>query len=531
MIGTSPPACNSNLAVDAHATRLLLEKSPPEACVDSSLGPYVTSVLRRAPGNAATDDLIELLESHCQITSDVAREILSDVSLAVRTGDIPDKSGGVTRGRSRSKSLGAEPDAYEYNVQFLGTVLEDSSLDMGHSSPSIISPSSGSPNLLLDASRSSCLLVGERSRAKERSVTFDETLPSQQMSYEPLELGTSSSDWLSMSSIPPTDSAIIDLDAQEFEPALEGILGALDLEGEDENLTQQTRHSQDTYSNDAGGDIQGGELRAGNTAGDTLKKNSTSSKHSSRKHGKKSKQEANDLAAMLFRPSRPRSNSLQEQPKSFRGNSSQKSSLYGNSSGDRDTNNGGKHALFDGDVEMNSTVQLLLTLNSQLGQEAAHIASVLTDGDLNLAQYLIESARSASSGGPSGKFDPQNQQRRSRICRHELRGVCYRADCPYSHDLKGLTCLFWLKGRCRQMNCRFLHGFDESLLQGICKEYLAEQQVKKEEGELKRLHQMRFQNKKIRTANLLHHNQWSISPEDSNQVFVNPTLSLNFRIK
>uniref|UniRef100_A0A7S2KKX8 C3H1-type domain-containing protein n=1 Tax=Skeletonema marinoi TaxID=267567 RepID=A0A7S2KKX8_9STRA len=263
----------------------------------------------------------------------------------------------------------------------------------------------------------------------------------------------------------------------------------------------------------------------------------------------KKKKEANDLAAALFRPSRSRSNSLLDNsnqrpralslasssmlrpssadsplfpaPSSGNGvgmgsllsqsleNAAAAAAATGNAniatspSSDNNTAASSPSAMASNNSsiqsEVISTTQLLLTLNSHLGTEAATLASQLTDGDLNLAQYLIEAARSDSSS--DARTNTANtSNRRSRICRHELRGTCYRSDCPYSHDLGGVTCLFWLRGRCRGESCRFMHGFAESLLDGISEEYLnekREQDAKKKEEE----------GKKIQTGNLLQHNQ------------------------
>ena len=166
--------------------------------------------------------------------------------------------------------------------------------------------------------------------------------------------------------------------------------------------------------------------------------------------------------------------------------------------------------------ELNSTTQLLLTLNSHLGTEAAALASQLTDGDLNLAQYLIEAARFDSSTDNRNSSNGSSSNRRSRICRHELRGTCYRSDCPYSHDLGGVTCLFWLRGRCRGENCRFMHGFSENLLDGISQEYLNE---RREDARKERGKELLEESKKIRTGNLLQHNQWATTSSSSGNSF------------
>jgi len=604
--------------VDAHATRLLLKVSPPEACVDSSLGPYVTSVLRESlaaagnttallRGDATHDNLVELLEGHCQISSGAAREVLSSIALAVRTGDVSDLNNNgsysssnsnsgkknnekPTTTRSRSKSLGAEPATYD--VEFLGKILRDTMTmrDYQLEQPKQDYASSHSPlgdslNVASGGSFNSCgsAFVVKKERTKQRSVTFDE-----------------SSTWCS-SSLEENSQMLEPLDevlgVHAFEP-LEGILGVLDLEGDGDDETQPQskqgvadsgsdgekesetealrNNDPKSHSSDVGATPSNlsHQLHAKGTHDTGGKTRSFPQKHAGRRIPKSSSknEEANDLAAALFRPSRPRSNSLVDRknqkpnyqseasdlaaslfrPSRPRSNShmdkSQRPqspsltppSLFSSSSSSsgvssQSPSSGGlgtplpqsSNAASQSDVcslvlnnntsansaEFKSTVQLLLTMNSHLGHEAASLATQSTDGDLNLAQYLIEAARSdSSSGGPFGSGS-RYQQRRSRLCRHELRGTCYRADCPYSHDFSGVTCLFWLKGRCREGNCRFLHGFAEGLLEGICKEYLVEQRAKKkEEEERKRVRQLELEEEernKIHTANLLDHNQWS----------------------
>jgi hypothetical protein len=177
-------------------------------------------------------------------------------------------------------------------------------------------------------------------------------------------------------------------------------------------------------------------------------------------------------------------------------------------------------------------------MNYNLGHEAASLASLLTNGDLNLAQYLIEAARSITLGGYG--LNNYHQRRKSRICRHELQGTCYRADCPYSHDIAGVTCLFWLKGRCHHSDgssCRFMHGFAESLLEGVSEDYLKEQQMKKEREEQERLLQVKLEEEKrnqavfVPTTNLLQHNEWaaeknhtSVSPIFGSSCWTSPSL-------
>jgi hypothetical protein len=315
----------------------------------------------------------------------------------------------------------------------------------------------------------------------------------------------------------------------------------------------------------------------GETMGNTTTKPPPSSqKQKGRNNKSKKNREANDLAAALFRPSRSRSNSLMDHPNQRpRALSLASSSMLRPSSADAAgvisapssgnggigmmgsllsqslenaaaaatsaattvdsgsnaiamtslsttsssssspqniSNNNGTNSGNTAQSELNSTTQLLLTLNSHLGTEAATLASQLTDGDLNLAQYLIEAARfDSSSDSRNNANSHSTSNRRSRICRHELRGTCYRSDCPYSHDLGGVTCLFWLRGRCRGENCRFMHGFAETLLDGISEEYLNE----KREQDAKKEREKEEESKKIRTGNLLQHNQWAATSVSS----------------
>ena len=101
-------------AVASYASRVLKKKSPPESVIDSSVGSYVTSILKPAlesksgdndntspngnnNGNGSTrdiqietiaeyDSLMELLEEHCNMTEEVAKSALQSIANAVLTG-------------------------------------------------------------------------------------------------------------------------------------------------------------------------------------------------------------------------------------------------------------------------------------------------------------------------------------------------------------------------------------------------------------------------------------------------------------
>jgi hypothetical protein len=107
--------------------------------------------------------------------------------------------------------------------------------------------------------------------------------------------------------------------------------------------------------------------------------------------------------------------------------------------------------------QVQSTAEILLTMNHSLGEHAAYEAALVSNADINVAQYVIDGAMGASP-----------------VCRHLLNGGCYRSDCQFSHDVDGHTCLFWLRGRCNKgEGCQFLHGFCAKLLEGINQDLLS----------------------------------------------------------
>ena len=203
--------------------------------------------------------------------------------------------------------------------------------------------------------------------------------------------------------------------------------------------------------------------------------------------GKKKKEKARDLAAALFRPSRSRSNSMPchkspmvksaavapppEQllpltphllplPPGAVPTAARVRALSGAGIGvSADVGVGvsvtGMADLFQ--KQLDSATQILLSMNATLGEEAATEAALVSDCDINVAQYVVDGAMSAPP-----------------ICRHALHDGCYRSDCQFSHDIDGHTCLFWLRGRCGKGSdgCRFMHGFSSKHLEGIKSDFL-----------------------------------------------------------
>jgi len=89
-------------AIDAHASRILRLSSPSSACIDSSLGPYVTSILRCSSSDGDDDvavggyldnlpefeGLMELVMEHCCMSRDVAKKALQSIFVSVKTGRV-----------------------------------------------------------------------------------------------------------------------------------------------------------------------------------------------------------------------------------------------------------------------------------------------------------------------------------------------------------------------------------------------------------------------------------------------------------
>jgi len=152
---------------------------------------------------------------------------------------------------------------------------------------------------------------------------------------------------------------------------------------------------------------------------------------------KPSKGESKEIATMLFRPTRSRQSSIDEDG-------------YSSSS----TNQTPRLSSIENQHQLDSATEILLSMNADLSEVAAAEASSLAGGDVNIAQYVIDQAMSAPP-----------------VCRHALNDGCYRSDCQFSHDVEGHTCLFWVRGRCgKGDSCRFYHGFSDRLTEGICQE-------------------------------------------------------------
>jgi hypothetical protein len=164
------------------------------------------------------------------------------------------------------------------------------------------------------------------------------------------------------------------------------------------------------------------------------KKSGRGKKNGSKAHSDK------ELAASLFRPARPRQNSITEE------NTPQTKPTIPSTN---HTMSASSNRYFQ--QQWDSCVEILLSMNVELSEEAAAEAGLMANTDFNVAQYVVDAAMTAPP-----------------VCRHMLHDGCYRSDCQFSHDVEGHTCLFWLRGRCgKGTTCKFLHGFNEKLMEGM----------------------------------------------------------------
>lgn len=507
----STPAVES--AVDAYAARVLRIKSPPEACIDPSLGPYVTSILRcalaenAAHGGTATgeldaddipefESLSELLEEHCSMSAEVARCALQCIVNAVRTGVIESlfddqaslRSGSLNSmnsgvgniiniggssfgsrfsGRSyRSHSVGSENDDLAINL--LGNMLKDADIQQanviaeGQVNESPLGSGSGCddpPRFLLDEEQFPQRPNYQDSRAiMDTKVSYQETSDCN----FPCEAGTNG---IAATSLKPDRLIPVDLLGDLDDPSTPAAVSRNDISEKPVEMKKA----------------------------DTLPKDSTALLASKRSHTgkgrKKSKAQASDLAAALFRPSRSRSNSTISEKKSpkLRPLAGPPPGLLGSSlSSSPQVQSLGMSALLQ--QQMDSATQILMSMNVDLGEEAAAEAALVSNADVNVAQYVLDGAMTAPP-----------------VCRHMLNNACYRSDCQFSHDVEGHTCLFWLRGRCgKGTSCRFLHGFSEKLLDGIKTDFLPKHHRAEERPETSS--PCKTQPILIKTTNLVEHN-------------------------
>eukprot|EP00532_Pseudo-nitzschia_australis_P002349 CAMPEP_0168200264 /NCGR_PEP_ID=MMETSP0139_2-20121125/22944_1 /TAXON_ID=44445 /ORGANISM="Pseudo-nitzschia australis, Strain 10249 10 AB" /LENGTH=735 /DNA_ID=CAMNT_0008125469 /DNA_START=732 /DNA_END=2942 /DNA_ORIENTATION=- len=489
--------------IDAYVARVLKTMSPPETCClfDESLGPYVASLLRCADiqekeqvkSISEFDSLLELLEDQCNMDKEKASDCVLLIADAVithvlpfseRTTTIATTTSRMRRGRSNSFPLysqqGGGLDCFRSSVssailESMVTVTEIPStettlanynyLELGRTDSSgAISASAGGPSPLKLDNLIPMDLMGE---LDDPSPTYSSSSTSALHMFRCQHFLKTHED---------RDTTSTTGTSSFFEQS----------KNEAQTNTNVVARSTSQHDNDFPplGTSSEAFPPLGASIGKPKKVKIRSSKKSSNSDGK-TQQHSNsnkDLAATLFRPARPRQNSIEseEATSRSRGSSNASASMmamtntFDESGGVSDSSvrtnlhrksshgysNGTNNSLYF-QQQLNSCVEILLSMNQELSEEAASAAGLMANTDFNLAQHIIDSAIKAPP-----------------ICRHMLHEGCYRSDCTFSHDVDGHTCLFWLRGRCGKGNaCKFFHGFHEKLLDGIdISEYNSQQQ-------------------------------------------------------
>lgn len=376
-IMSQPTSAAVDSAVDAYATKLLRQKSPPEAIVDENLGPYVTSMLRSTKSEHVEelpdfDSLMELLEEHCSLERENAMSVLSTILKAVRTGVMGETKSLLSSIMDGTQFLFEEvkQTSFSVNPQASDNYQSDLSFAMDDDNFTDDQPDTLIPVDLMG-------LIDDPSAPTPIYTRNHNFVLPEPEAFPPL--GTSA----------PTPA-----------PAF------------------STKYS--------------GKPPLGTSAPVTTPAFST--KYSGKPP--RNSRDGKDLAAVFFRP-RSRQHSIDEQEES--------------TSADNDMNYQTEGYDYYQQQQIDSAIDMLLSMNPDLTQEAAAQAAVLGSSDANIAQYVIDGATSAPP-----------------VCRHMMSDGCYRSDCQFSHDVDGHTCLFWLRGRCgKRDSCKFRHGFSEKLLAGF----------------------------------------------------------------
>mmetsp|Transcript_14976 Transcript_14976/g.24774 ORF Transcript_14976/g.24774 Transcript_14976/m.24774 type:complete len:723 (-) Transcript_14976:61-2229(-) len=443
-------------AVDAYATKLLRQRSPPEACIDDNLGPYVTSMLRccspRIPENVTElpdyDSLMELLEEHCSLeTKDDARDALTTIANAVRTGVIHDEdhpnhhmttpdhlAALMLLDEDMTNNNNNNNDAY--GIQFQFSTEED---DEEEETTTTTTNSSQHPETPL---------------ADDFKRQYAQDFASPAFENNPFASRTNNN---------PADKLIpVDL------------MGVLN--NPKTPIVKNTSNKANILAQQQEEDEPPEAFPPLGSSTPAAAKKTVSGRPTSRPR-QYSIDEGKDLAAALFRPRQHSIDEQQEQQDDHHQmsiNSITTTAAAGEESSPYQVDS--------------IIIDMLLSMTVDLSDEAALAAAQLAVGDINVAQYVVDGAMSAPP-----------------ICRHMLNDGCYRSDCQFSHDVDAHTCLFWLRGRCGKSSCRFHHGFSKKLLAGM------NRQVLEQSSSLSPSSQ-RSTPVGIPTKNLLSHNMEATAP-------------------
>ena len=493
----------SDEAIDSYSTKVLQRLS--EDNVDSNVGPYVTSLLRCADIHDTDelssmeeyDSLLELLEDQCNMKRDVATEALRTIASAVITRMLPLSELASVNGKRNNNIArlalytGGESslDSFQSMREHLpsnGTsaINIEPYTPTGGGAPSPLKPDNlipselfgvldkTSPAATLTTPAASSYQVGQHSQQRigvgTGTQVFQYNTPPTNRSARPPTIPYTQAtiqryshaqtqyhhqpyqQHINLSSPPvPKSAALPENNTEDFPP--------LGKTADDEFPSLGASTSKSKRSRPSGAKtIKIASPGASATSQNSNRKNSTTKKQ----HG--SEISDKELAAALFRPARPRQNSIESEQDGSNSNTqrSRGSSVGSYHAAVPENVDGGAHAAYNMmndyyfQQQLASCVEILLSMNQELSEEAAMEAALIAQLDYNLAQHIVDSAMSLPP-----------------ICKYMMQegSKCFRSDCVFSHDIDSHTCLFWIRGRCGKGNlCKFLHGFDTSGLPTAC---------------------------------------------------------------
>jgi hypothetical protein len=413
--------------IDAYANRVLEAMSPlDKSSIDDSLGPYVTSLLRCADIQDKSqveeflefDSLLELLEDQCNIDKKMAYDCIILIVDAVVTSVLPfsERTITTTNGPSGLYAGGGLDSFRSMKIHLPDTTAFTATTTGENTDSSVGGPSPLKPDNLIPIDLMGVLDDPSPNHSDELRRHDSSQIQQQQQQVYQFQMPSQTNFQQQM------------LNQQQYSQ----------LHDEHDAIKQSSRTNEDFPPLGASTE-KPKKIKIGG------------SKKSS--HGKTKQHSDKDLAATLFRPARPRQNSIESEEASSHQQRSRGSSIASTTmTSNLDDGSGGcgnNNIFFQ--QQLNSCVEILLSMNQDLSEEAAYQAGLMANTDFNLAQHIIDSALTAPP-----------------ICRHMLSDGCYRSDCTFSHDVDGHTCLFWVRGRCgKGSTCKFFHGFNEKVLNDI----------------------------------------------------------------
>jgi hypothetical protein len=450
-------AVSSSLAIDTYAQNVLEQHCLRQdlQIPDDSLGPYITSLLRASDivksGLSVEsldefDSLKELLQEHCSMNEAEATKSLQKIATSVRTGHVPaanDEYG--TSGFETMEILrNALPENNNHTLPLASTTTgdgagsQDNDDDENFPPLSIAVSSGGTESLLISPTQADTLIPFDLLGVDDDP----DPSPSLKEPSTRNRAGSSASGSSGGSRLSQENALSVPLEHRH---------------------QQQEQKQQDAFPPLGTPTVTVSRKKSvGSSSASTSSKTRTSNKKSSQRGTQSS-----ELAAMLFQPARPRICSIDEegqaattspgtspnmtaQPTPVMQDTPAAAAISG-TVGEGSTISLDEEQQHYQQLQWHAVVEMLLSMNHDISEEVAGVAADTAYLDVNVAQYLIDEASSAAP-----------------VCRHLLTSGCYRSDCTFSHDVLGHTCTFWLRGRCgKGDSCRFLHGFNEKLLQDI----------------------------------------------------------------